>query len=159
MFILINGFNLIVLLLRMRPVALGPLEERLHLMVFNIMTPRELLELIEIGSWRSKPAGDNIIRQGERVDGVCLLAEGDTAVIVDGDQKAQLGEGDFFGEMSFITGGAATADVCATSEVTYLYWERSKLNAFYDKHPRIKDVMQAVLGRNMAEKLKRTHQK
>ncbi len=155
-FIVINGFNLTVLLLRMRPVKLTDLEEKLHLLVFKSMKPRDMLELSHCGAWRELAPGEMMVRQNEFSNRLSVIIKGTAAIIVDGEVRAEIGEGDFVGEMSFITGQSASADVKATSPITYLTWERKDLETIYGKKPPLRDVMQSALGINMAEKLRRT---
>ena len=156
-FIAINLFNLAVLLHRMRPIQLSEREQRLHLMVFNIMKPIDMLELVKVGEWRHAKPGDLIVEQGEYVDGIAILLDGGAHILVNKVHKATLLEGDFVGEMSFITGASASADVEATSDATYIYWDRIEMDGFFHKHDETRDLLQAVMGKNMAQKLRRTH--
>ncbi len=156
-FVVINTFNLFQLIMARRPVQLSELEEKLHLLVFNVMNPREMLELLHAGEWRDLQAGDRLVERGQFMNGMYVLAEGEAGVIVADEQKARLREGDFIGEMSFITGQSASADVAATSATKSIYWNRNELEALYNRKPHLRDIVQAILGRNMAEKLRRTH--
>jgi CRP-like cAMP-binding protein len=156
-FILINGFNLTVLLLRLRPVVLSDLEEKLHLLVFRLMKKRDLKDLVSKGSWIEIAAGQKIVSQGEFINGLYVLIEGTASVLIDDEKKATLYEGDFVGEMSFITGQSASANVVSEIPVKFLKWNRSELELFYNRNPEMRDAIQSVLGANMAEKLKRTH--
>ncbi len=157
-FIIINGFNLTILLLRMRPVKLTDLEEKLHLLVFKTMKPRDMLELSHCGSWRDLQPNEIMVRQNEFTNNLSVIIQGSAAIIIDEEAIAQIGEGDFVGEMSFITGQSASADVKASTPIKYLTWNRKDLEAIYLKKPKLRDVMQSVLGINMAEKLRRTSQ-
>lgn len=60
--------------------------------------------------------------------------------------------------MSYITGKAASADVRANGAVTVMSWSGQQLDAIYRKHPEFQGIVQAAMGRNMAEKLRRTHE-
>src|SRR6185503_6861686 len=65
--------------------------------------------------------GEAIIRQGEPGDSLYVLKEGEVAirVAVDGAERevAKLKTGDFFGEMSLMTGEPRRATVAATGDV------------------------------------------
>ncbi len=50
-FIIINGYNLVALLLERRPVQLTPNQQKLHSSVFRMLTPRDLLKLLLICKW------------------------------------------------------------------------------------------------------------
>lgn len=157
MFIVINAYNLTVLLLRRRPVQLSSKEQQLHLLVFNLMKPRDMLELVNVGEWQDFKPGQAIVQKGQFVNGLFVLVHGTAEVVIDGEVKARLREGDFIGEMSFISGNTASADVSAMDDATVVYWQRPNLDRFYLKRPDISDLVQACLGRNMSEKLRRTH--
>ena len=158
-FIIINGFNLTVLLLRMRPVILSDLEEKLHLLVFRMMKKRDMLDLVKQGVWTELSANQNIVTQGDFINGLYVMVDGSASVIVEGEVKASLTEGDFIGEMSFITGKSASANVVSETPVTILNWNRPDLETFYNHKPQMRDAIQSALGANMAEKLRRTHEK
>lgn len=159
MFVVINAVNLVDLILRSRPVKLTPLEQKLHQLVFNIMQPRDMLELLNTGTWQRCAPGDVLVERGAFIDGLSLVADGVTEVIVkeDKDSVARLVEGDFVGEMSYLTGNAATAEVRAKTAGDYVSWERAALEALFAKKPALRNAMQAALGRNMALKLNRSN--
>jgi len=73
--------------------------------------------------------------------------------------RANLGSGDFVGEMSFSTGRPTSANVEVTSDAlqpaTYLTWRREDLLQLFKPQPGIKDALQAILGVDMAQKLSR----
>ncbi|MFP6806801.1 MAG: cyclic nucleotide-binding domain-containing protein [Pseudomonadales bacterium] len=116
-FIVINSVNLIFLWLSTRPVNLDEWEEKLHIMIFSSIKQRDMLDLIGVGTWQDIEAGEIMVRQGEFITSLSILVQGSAEVIVDGEAKATLDEGDFIGEMSFITGNSASADVRARTDV------------------------------------------
>ena len=66
------------------------------------------------------PAGRAIVRQGEVGTGFFLIATGTARVIRDGETVAELGPGDFFGELSLLDGGPRIATVTAETATTCL---------------------------------------
>jgi small-conductance mechanosensitive channel/CRP-like cAMP-binding protein len=69
-------------------------------------------------------AGEAVTREGDTDDGLYMIVEGEAAVRIghgEGEREvARLGAGQFFGEMSLMTGEARTASViAATGLVTY----------------------------------------
>jgi CRP/FNR family transcriptional regulator, cyclic AMP receptor protein len=76
------------------------------------------------------PADHVIARQGEIGTGFFVIVEGAVRVIRDGSQIAQLGPGDFFGEMSVIDGLPRVAQVVTTEPTRCLglaSWEFERL--------------------------------
>ncbi len=154
-FIVINGVNLTILLLERRPVKLTDAQIQLHLSTFRTLTAREMLKVLRPAEWRTVEAGDTLIREGEHLNKLMLIHRGRAEVRKNGEFRANVGPGDFIGEMSFATGNATSADVIARDPVQYLVWRRQDLQRVYYKYPRLKDAMQSILGIDMAQKLSR----
>ena len=60
-------------------------------------------------------AGRTLLRQGESGDGFYVLLEGEADVEVDGRPRPMLRAGDFFGEISMLDRGPATATIITRS--------------------------------------------
>ena len=63
------------------------------------------------------PAGDVLVVQGARNRQFFVLEEGTVSVTRDGRQVAELGAGDFVGEVSLLGDGRANATVTAVTDV------------------------------------------
>lgn len=61
--------------------------------------------------------GETILRQGTAGDSMFIVHKGNVAVRVGDEEVAQLGEGEFFGEMALLTGEARAADIIALTDV------------------------------------------
>ncbi len=57
--------------------------------------------------------GQRVLRQGISGGAFYVVLEGEAAVVIDGQERARLGRGEFFGEISALTGGVPVADVRA----------------------------------------------
>ena len=57
--------------------------------------------------------GEKVLRQGLTGSGFYVILDGEAAVVVDGTERARLGPGEFFGEVSVLLGEAPVADVVA----------------------------------------------
>src|SRR4030066_2276937 len=55
-------------------------------------------------------AGQRVLRQGLTGAAFYIVLDGEASVLVDGKERARLGRGEFFGEISALTGGGAVAD-------------------------------------------------
>ena len=58
-------------------------------------------------------------------------------------QVRQLKEGDFFGEIAVLQGGARTATITATLPCEMLVLDKPTLDEISAKHPHVREVMQA----------------
>lgn len=56
-----------------------------------------------------------VLRQGFAGAGFYVILDGDVAVRIDGQERARLSRGDFFGELSVLLGDAPVADIVALS--------------------------------------------
>jgi CRP-like cAMP-binding protein len=75
--------------------------------------PRKQLDgLAQTMSEREIPAGKDVVTQGSGGVAFFLILEGTATVIVDGEERRQLGPGDHFGEIALIV-----PDVARTSTV------------------------------------------
>lgn len=79
----------------------------------------------------------NLVRTGRAGFGLCLLLAGEATVRVRGSIVARLVDGDFFGEVSLLTGWPATASVRSVSpvELALLRWQ--DLEAVLARNPKI----------------------
>ena len=80
-------------------------------------------------------AGEVIIRQGDPGERFYLVEGGVVAVTIDGGHVADLGPGDFFGEIALLRNAPRNATVTATAHVRLLALERSEfLDAVTGSH-------------------------
>lgn len=66
------------------------------------------------------PAGRTLISQGKTNDTFYILLEGQVEVSIQGETAGRLGPGEFFGEISMLDRGPATATVATISPVETL---------------------------------------
>jgi CRP-like cAMP-binding protein len=81
--------------------------------------------------------GDRVLRLGLSGSSVYVILEGEASVHIDGDERARLGRGDFFGEISALTGDAPSADVVATSLLRCLVIPATEFEEFLVERPRV----------------------
>ncbi|MYL24979.1 cyclic nucleotide-binding domain-containing protein [Halomonas alkaliantarctica] len=154
-FIVINAFNLTVLLLQRRPVKLSDEEQWLKHTTLRLLKPRKIRRLMQRAERYEVPSGEHLIHQGHELNALLLLLSGEASVKADGQRRAMLQPGDFAGEMSFISGKLTSADVVAEAPVRYIAWPASTLERLYQRDPELKDALQGTIGMDMANKLTR----
>jgi CRP-like cAMP-binding protein len=81
--------------------------------------------------------GQRAIRQGITGSAFYVVLEGEASVLVDGSELARLGRGDFFGEISALTGDVPTADIRAETMLRCLMLPGSQLESFLLEHPTV----------------------
>jgi CRP-like cAMP-binding protein len=81
--------------------------------------------------------GANIVREGEEGDSFYLIRAGRARHLVKGTERATMGPGTYFGEVSVIDGGVRTATVVAEDNVSALQLTASALRRLLRKYPSI----------------------
>lgn len=105
--------------------------------LFKPFTKSERRELVQRFRAREVKAGEVLIREGERSDGLYVILTGEVFVEVKGAQVASLKEGDVFGEMSLLTRTVATATVKTVKKTSVLRLPREDFDALIMSHPQI----------------------
>ena len=97
-----------------------------------------------------------IIKQGERDNDLHLLYSGIAQVPIDSSDKRQkmsveLGAGNIFGEMGFITEMPRSRNVVALSEVVTLSWSKDSLYFLLSSHPPLAQFLSDTIGARLSE--------
>ena len=101
-------------------------------------------------------AGHELVRQGQPGDTFYVLLEGEAAVDVDGQPRRTLGPGDFFGEISMLDRGPATATVTTVTPVRLMVMSHSQFrDAIKGNDDLLGSVMAAMGERLRADSLAR----
>ena len=92
-------------------------------------------------------AGDLVVSEGEPGDSLFLVTTGTVKAWIRNREgryvlARRLGEGDFFGEISVLTGSPRTATVVAASPCEMLELDRPTLDGITAAHPRVREVLQ-----------------
>ena len=96
----------------------GSLAARLREVPLLAKVRTEALVLLAAGAYTEiRRRRSRLLRQGAAGRGLCVILDGRAGVFKDGEQVAELGVGDWFGEISLLTGFAATASVRALTAV------------------------------------------
>src|SRR6266480_5582335 len=93
--------------------------------------------------------GQRVIRQDVTGGGFYVILDGDAKIVIDGQQRARLSRGDFFGEISILTDEATTADVIATSLLRCLIIPDNELKAFLLKQSSVMYRMLQIEARRL----------
>jgi hypothetical protein len=156
LFISLNIFWIIRLLLERRPVQLSAEEQELCQLVFGTITPREMINLLKLGTWKEAQANECFVSQGSHLDHLILIHSGKACVELDGRQIQDLNPGQFIGSISFFTDETAPTNIVALKPTRYVCWPKSKLKGYLRKNPELHAAIQAVLGIDLTKRLQAT---
>jgi CRP-like cAMP-binding protein len=81
--------------------------------------------------------GQRVLRQGFAGTGLYFVVQGEASVRIDGQERARLGRGEFFGEVSVLLGDPPVADIVAVGPLHCLVLAVSDVEPFLTSHPSI----------------------
>ena len=90
-----------------------------------------------------------VLRQDVSGGSFFVILQGEARVVVDGDERALLTRGDFFGEISALTDAAPTADVIAASVLRCLVVPAHKLKPLLLSRPTVGYRMLQIEARRL----------
>ena len=127
-----------------RPVPKSPL--------FEVLTEEERDALVREMDLESHDEGSVIISEGQPGSSMYVIASGEVKVFTLGATGeaiylAKLGEGEFFGEVSMLTGKPRTATITASQRTELLRLDKEKLDNALAKYPGIRKVLKEFYQR------------
>ena len=126
------------------------MEQLRRVPLFARCSKAELQRLALNADELSVAAGRELITQGRPNHTFYILLQGEVEVAVQGQPPRRLGVGDFFGEISMIDPGPATATVRTTTPVALLVMSHQQFHNAITSHETIALRVMAV----MAERLR-----
>ena len=154
-FVAANLFQLTLLSLRSRWESLDSDSMKLTRDVLKLSDPAGRRAVLSLIQWSEAAEGSVLIEYGETAPPLFYIASGAASIERDGAIVGVCGEGDFIGEMSLISGGAASATVRAANTMRLAYFDRAGLERLMMKSPEIAAGFKGAIGRGMAGKIAR----
>ena len=105
--------------------------------MFADLTTPQLQAVAHTFEERWFPEGERILRQGLTGSGFYVILDGDAAVVVDGQERATLTRGDFFGEVSILLGEPPVADIVALRAMRCIVLAGPAVEDFLVGHPKV----------------------
>lgn len=107
------------------------------LALFADLTRPQLEAVVHILEDEYFAEGQRILRQGFSGSNLYIILSGEAAVFVDGSQRATLGRGEFFGEISALLGEPPAADVAALHPLRCLVLPAAEVESFLMAYPKV----------------------
>lgn len=153
LFAIINIIQIAIIIKERSGVHFSEEEKELHETLFKNFAPFEFMKLMRVGKWLEAKPGEVLAVEQQSLEAVMLIYNGMARVEKDGKEVAQLKDGNFIGEVSFITEGTATATVRALIPTRYIAWPKTAIKALLNRNPSMRFAMQAMLSTDLSKKL------
>jgi hypothetical protein len=148
-FISLNLYHIAILIYEKRPIKMAPKDKELYETLFKELSPVEYLKITKIANWKKFKAGDTLIRQDHLVTDLILIYNGTVDVIVEDNKVAQLKDGQFVGEMSFLTEKSATADCIVKHDTECILWKQPEFKELLKRNPSLYYTIQGLLSNQL----------
>ena len=114
--------------------------------LFEDMTEAEREAVVHEMVLEQHGEGDIIITEGEAGSSLYVIVSGEVKVFTRGPKGesislAKLAQGDFFGEVSVLTGKPRTATITAVRPTELLRLDKEKLDQIVPKYPRVRAIL------------------
>jgi len=119
------------------PVQEDVVDRLAALSIFADLTTPQLLTVAHTFDEAWFPQGERILRQGLSGSGFFIIVDGECEILVDGQLRATLGRGDFFGEVSILLGEPPVADVVAKTAIRAIVLAGPAVEKFLTSNPRV----------------------
>ena len=158
-FVLVNIYHIAVIIYEKRPVKMSTKEKELHETMFRGLTPVEFLKITKIAQWKKYKTPLPIITQGKPVKDLILIYNGTVDVLVNDKKVAELKDGQFVGEMSFLTEKPATATCKVEHNAECLVWPQKDFKDLLKRNPSLYFTIQSLLSEQVSNNLVSSFQK
>ncbi|HSQ23798.1 MAG TPA: cyclic nucleotide-binding domain-containing protein [Pyrinomonadaceae bacterium] len=155
LFAVINIVQIAIIIKERSGVHFSEEEQELHETLFKNFAPFEFMKLMRIGKWLDARPGQVLAVEKQSLDSVMLIYNGLAGVEQNGKEVAKLKDGNFIGEVSFITEGVASATVRALEPTRYIAWPKTAIKALLNRNPSMRFAMQTMLSTDLSKKLMR----
>ena len=145
LFISINGYWIVRLMLERRPVQLTPDEARLRTLSFPSLTTREAKNLFSTGAWEDIAVGKSIVQHDNGSGRFSVILRGLADVTHHGTKIADFGEGQFVGVIDEHA-VQIDLDVVVRESAHVMCWSQSKLHSFVATRPDVELALERSTG-------------
>lgn len=153
-FISINIYNLIKLIRERANVRFSSDEQWLFETVFPHLAPHQFRKLCALAQWQTLDTGASLVEEGRPVTHMHYLRRGRLTVLAGQTPVATVLPGNFVGEMAYLTGELASADVQVASPAELVSWPIDTLTALCETDQTIRVALQGVLASDLVDKLR-----
>ncbi len=153
-FISLNIYHVGKIIYGNRTIKLSKKELELYQMSFSQLNLNEFKKLIRMGEWKEVEANTKIITENQSMEDLMMIYNGQVDILVKGRKVNELKDGQFIGEMSFLSNLPATADVVSLHPTELVVWKQKALKELVGRNPNLIFSLQAAMGAQLTLALK-----
>ncbi len=127
--------------------------------IFSTVPKRVIRQLVDGMYHRHYHKDESVFHAGEPGLGMYLVLNGSVSIQLDSRQLAELGPGDFFGEVALFGAEARTADAVSTDDSELVGFFRPDLQEWVERSPKLGSKVLLQLGQVLAERLRSTNER
>jgi len=158
-----NGLVLLIVELRGRwadgGVRFTPDEQGMVETLFNELPKTRARHLLDQGVWLRGEAGDMLTREGEPVDHLYYLAEGEARVLSGEIEVGRCGKGDLVGELTVLSGETASATVVLETPARFWCAPADDLRPYVEAHEEIRRAIEHGFATVLKAKLRASNRR
>lgn len=128
-------------------------ERHLASQIVPSLSGTDLRRFLNTGGWVTLNSAQKLTDQGEPVAYLYFLHKGRADVFINWTKVAEIGNENFVGEMTCLTGGAATATVVLTERSECFRIPASRLRSFIAQNPAIQEQLERSFAADLRRKL------
>ncbi len=119
--------------------------------LFSNVSKRGLRRAVQAATEIDEPAGTVLVREGDTGRELYVIVGGQAKVTRRGRKLSDLGPGDFFGELAFLSHAQRTATVTATSDLRLMILGPREFEMLLEAEPQIGLRMLEVVASRLRE--------
>ena len=113
-----------------------------------------MAKLCRMGTWEHIEAGTCLVQHDRTLARLSVILSGKADVRLDGEKVAELGDGQFVGQIAYITDEKAPVSIIAQGSMHIISWSRVKLETFFKERPDVELQLGHSLGADLTRLLK-----
>ena len=153
LFMAINLYHILRILLERRPVRFLPDEQRLYDLAFRKFEPREFRKLLKVGKWQTARKHDYIFRVGDTITQIVVPIRGSVSAVMGGRKIASFSPGELVGAAIVLTNQRSAFEARFAEDSSYMCWSKSNLDKFFEKNPDLSQKFNDVSNRHLVNQI------
>jgi hypothetical protein len=153
LWLVVNAIQLAILIRERWTLVFDEDERWLYRTVFAGFTEVNFKKLMKLARWEIFAPKEVLVQEDVVIEHLMLVFHGNAVVESKDRHIAHVRNGNFVGEMSFISGSTTCARVTAQSETRCLIWKKNDLISLMEKIPEIGAGLKSVFNVDLLTKL------